>query len=104
MSVVPSVNENENFLNIKWDPPVDLGGGEITKFEIRMSMMSLESNQQYKPWSKELDARKLLRSTVIIVPAYTRITVWIREGGGDSPVWGNYSLPIMISTPEAGAK
>ena len=102
MSVILTVDKNIHYLRIKWDAPFDLGGGHITKYEIVMNTTSLETGLLHNTWSKDFDAKKYPRSYTIKIPAFTRSTIWVREGGGDSPIWGPYNKPIEISTPQGG--
>ena len=104
MSVILTVDKNIHYFQIKWDAPIDLGGGHITKYEIVMNMTSLETGLLHNTWSKDFDAKKYPRSYTIKIPAFTRSTIWVREGGGDSPIWGPYSKPMEISTPQGGTR
>ena len=69
-----------------------------------MNMTSLETGLLYNPWLQIFDAKKLPRSYRIQMPAYTRARIWVREGGGDTPIWGPYSKMEEISTPQGGNK
>ena len=97
--------ENEiPFVEIRWQPPFDLGGGQITKYEIKMNMTSLETGLPYNPWSQIFDAGKDPRIYKIQIPSFTRVRIWVREGGGDTPIWGPYTEMKEVSSPQGGNK
>ena len=87
-----------------WDAPTNNGGGTITKYQIKILMTSLEDGSVVGSDATYIfDAiKKPERDVTILLTSYVKAKVFVREGGGDKPVWGEYSQVYTEDMPEGG--
>lgn len=95
--------ESSNFIGVRWKPPANLGGGQITKYDVKIKMVSKENpnivSKSTSPYlfNAPFDQKRFYRFRLV---PYVKVDLWIREGGGDKPIWGGYGGPVSFEMPE----
>uniref|UniRef100_A0A7M5XDW8 Uncharacterized protein n=1 Tax=Clytia hemisphaerica TaxID=252671 RepID=A0A7M5XDW8_9CNID len=100
LTVTTSIQLQKHYLNINWKPPIK-GSNTITKYEIKINTTSLEDNSNLQPFTHTANAKSIpQRNYKIATKPYSKAFVWVREGGGDKPVWGSFAGPFEVTTPQ----
>ena len=76
---------------MKWDPPLDTGGGTITKYNILVRAKSKEDGKENEPINLILSPKQAVGRAYTIkgIMSYSNISVTLREGGGDKSILGS---------------
>lgn len=92
-------------LSVKWEAPLDTGGGEIKKYNILVQAKSKEfPDEKARMLNLTVlheDAKGRFFTINSLLP-YSSISVRLREGGGDKPIWGPYAGPKVVQMSQGG--
>lgn len=90
-------------ISVKWLPPSDLGGGDITKYNIVVDLTSKETGKAEGPKELSLLPEEVIgRTYTLDISSYSNFSVRVREGAGEKPIWGEFSDPVLQEMGEGG--